>query len=162
MAVYLLQNNHEGFCKKVFFLDITKKASISDWTGQRRWSLLEARGSCQTCSIDGWFINLGGINNGNSSYFPPLFTKILDGKPSDQIETINLREPASRFQPLPKLPYPIACATTLLTKDSYYLFGGISSFGPTSSCFKVYFERDPNCILFDDLANKTPTGIDPA
>ena len=91
-----------------------------------------------------------------------MFTKISDGKPSDQIETINLREPANRFQPLPKLPYPIACATTLLTKDSYYLFGGISSFGPTSSCFKVYFERDPNCILFDDLANKTPTGIDPA
>lgn len=67
MAVNFLQNNHEGFCKKVSFLDITKKASISDWTGQRRWSLLEARGSCQTCSIDGWFINLGGINNGNSS-----------------------------------------------------------------------------------------------
>ncbi|CBY41479.1 unnamed protein product, partial [Oikopleura dioica] len=140
--------NHDGFCKKVSFLDITKKASISDWTGQRRWSLLEARGSCQTCSIDGWFINLGGINN--------------DGKPSDKIETINLREPASRFQPLPNVPYPIACATTLLTKDSFYLFGGISSFGPTSSCFKVYFERDPNCILFDDLANKTPSGIDPA
>ncbi|CAG5081157.1 Oidioi.mRNA.OKI2018_I69.PAR.g9801.t1.cds [Oikopleura dioica] len=140
------QANHDGFCKKVSFLDITKKASISDWTGQRRWSLLQPRGSCQTCSIDGWFINLGGINN--------------EGKPADQVETINLREPANRFQPLPNLPYPIACATTLLTKDAFYFLGGISSFGPTTSCLKVYFERDPNCILFDDLANKTPTGVD--
>ena len=86
----------------------------------------------------------------------------LEGKPSDLVETINLREPASRFQPLPNMPYPVACATTLLTKDSFYLFGGISAFGPTSSCFKVYFERDPNCILFDDLANKSPQpGVDP-
>ena len=66
------------------FLDISKKASVSDWSGHKRRSLTVARGDATCCVFDGWFLNFGGIAN--------------SGRPCDVVDAINLRKENTRFQ----------------------------------------------------------------
>ena len=73
-----------GFQASCDFLDISKKASISDWHNQKRRQLTTARGDAMCCAYDGWFLNFGGIAN--------------TGKPTDVCDALNLRRSNTKFQ----------------------------------------------------------------
>jgi len=133
-----------GFQNICEYLDLSKKASISDWQGHKRRALTVARGDASCCVYDGWFVNFGGITN--------------TGKPCNVVDGINLRKQSTRFQRLPELPKTRATAISIMINDDFYMIGGLSDNGPCTDVMKVKFSRSTGeyDMCNENLANKVP------